>query len=261
MTQLDNSSQEISHSKKPSWIKQKDVQHVAILWVILSVGIGGIAGEIISRSMGGPASDVMEETIKIMKIFTWVSAPIAGFVGAICLKMLSTKIHRGDMPPDEAEHEIDKSPRAAALWIVVSSILCLFAVVFGLVVMQEDAKTLQASDAINVNVVGNQWFWNFDYPDNNVRSNQLYLPIGKPVVFHITSKDVKHSFWIVQMGVKMDANPGYTTELAVTPNKLGVFDVRCAELCGLLHAYMQNQVHVVSKEDYDAWLVSQGGKA
>jgi cytochrome c oxidase subunit 2 len=85
--------------------------------------------------------------------------------------------------------------------------------------------------------------------------------VGKPVVFHISSKDVKHSFWIVQMGVKMDANPGYTTELAVTPNKIGVFDVRCAELCGLLHAYMQNQVHVVSKADYDAWLISQGGNA
>jgi cytochrome c oxidase subunit 2 len=56
------------------------------------------------------------------------------------------------------------------------------------------------------------------------------------------------------MGIKMDANPGYTTEAAVTPNKIGVFDVRCAELCGLLHAYMQTKVHVVSQADYEAWL-------
>mgnify|MGYP003334029509 FL=1 len=63
------------------------------------------------------------------------------------------------------------------------------------------------------------------------------------------------------MGIKVDANPGYVTEVTVTPNRIGNFDVRCAELCGLLHAYMQNQVHVVSKADYDAWLISQGGNA
>ena len=62
------------------------------------------------------------------------------------------------------------------------------------------------------------------------------------------------------MGVKVDANPGYVTEVAVTPNRIGIFDVRCAELCGLLHAYMQNQVHVVSKQDYENWLKEQGGQ-
>jgi cytochrome c oxidase subunit 2 len=69
--------------------------------------------------------------------------------------------------------------------------------------------------------------------------------------------DVKHSFWLVQMGVKIDANPGVFTETAVTPNKIGTFDIRCAELCGLLHAYMQNKVIVESQEDYDKWIASQ----
>jgi cytochrome c oxidase subunit 2 len=59
------------------------------------------------------------------------------------------------------------------------------------------------------------------------------------------------------MGIKMDANPGVTTEAAVTPNKIGVFDVRCAELCGLLHAYMQTKVHVVSQSDYDKWVAEK----
>lgn len=118
---------------------------------------------------------------------------------------------------------------------------------------------LQEAKAIHINVTGNQWVWNFDYPNNKVRSNELYLPVDEPVIFSVTSKDVKHSFWIVQMGVKMDANPGYTTEIAVTPSRIGTYDVRCAELCGLLHAYMQNQVHVVSRGDYDKWLKSQGG--
>jgi cytochrome c oxidase subunit 2 len=59
------------------------------------------------------------------------------------------------------------------------------------------------------------------------------------------------------MGIKVDANPGVFTETAVTPNKIGVFDIRCAELCGLLHAYMQNKVVVESRDDYEKWLASQ----
>lgn len=251
---------EVQNQLKEPWWKRKDVQITAVLWIVLSTGIGVIAGEIIRRTMGAPASDVMAETIKMMQIFTWVSAPVAGFVGAICLKSLATKKHYGDNPPEEADHQIDKAPRAAAVWIVVSSLLCLFALVFGLIIMQEDSKMLQERAAIHVNVQGNQWIWNYDYPDNRVRSNELYLPVNQPVIFKVTSNDVKHSFWIVQMGIKVDANPGYVTEVAVTPNRIGIFDVRCAELCGLLHAYMQNQVHVVSQEDYDKWLLGQGGQ-
>lgn len=246
-------------SSKRAWWRRKDVQQVGILWVVLTFVIGYFASLVITRSMGAAASDIMEETVLMMKIFTWAAAPVAAFVGAICLKTITSKHHYGDTPPPEADHQIDNAPRAAAVWLVLSSLLCLFAVVFGLVVMQEDSKMLQEAKAIHINVTGNQWVWNFDYPNNKVRSNELYLPVDEPVIFSVTSKDVKHSFWIVQMGVKMDANPGYTTEIAVTPSRIGTYDVRCAELCGLLHAYMQNQVHVVSRGDYDKWLKSQGG--
>ncbi len=69
--------------------------------------------------------------------------------------------------------------------------------------------------------------------------DELYLPVNRPVVFRVTSEDVIHSFWVVQMGIKVDATPGETTTTEVTPDKLGIFDVRCAELCGLLHADME----------------------
>ena len=127
-----------------------------------------------------------------------------------------------------------------------------------MVALQKDNASLLDPKAIQVEVTGQQWLWNFSYPGNGgVRSQVLHLPVNQPVVFHVTSKDVKHSFWIVQMGIKIDANPGENTETSVTPNKIGIFDIRCAELCGLLHAYMQNKVIVQSQADYDAWLASQ----
>jgi cytochrome c oxidase subunit 2 len=90
-----------------------------------------------------------------------------------------------------------------------------------------------------------------------VQSNELYLPVNQPVIFHVTSKDVIHSFWVVQMGIKIDANPGETTKTNVTPNKLGTYVVRCAELCGLLHADMESTVHVVSAQDFETWVRNQ----
>jgi cytochrome c oxidase subunit 2 len=247
-------------TKKPQWWKSKDVKITAALWVVLSVLIGVISGIVNSRPMGQPASETMANTIHIMKLFTWVSAPVAGLVAAIAIKALMQKMHFGDNPPAEADHQISDSPKATALWLIVSALLCLFALVFGMVVFQRDNNTLLDVHATDVNVTGQQWAWNFDYIDNGkFQSEDLYLPVNKPVHFHVTSLDVVHSFWIVQMGIKVDANPGYITETAVTPTKIGVYDLRCAELCGLLHAYMQKKVHVVSQQDYNNWVTSHGG--
>jgi cytochrome c oxidase subunit 2 len=240
------------------WWKRKDVKRHAVLWVILTALIGYIGTEVQTRAMGAPASEAMENVINLIRIFTWAAAPVAAFVAAIAIGALMGNRHYGDNPPPEAEHAITNSPRANAVWIVISALLCLFALIAGLIALQKDNEALLDNQAIRVNVVGQQWAWNYDYPGSNgVRSEVLHLPVDQPVVFHVTSKDVKHSFWVVQMGIKIDANPGEFTETAVTPNKIGTFDIRCAELCGLLHAYMQNKVIVESKEDFDKWMASQ----
>lgn len=243
--------------KTPQWWKNPDVKKTAILWVICTavIGFGGTALHV--HNMVRPASETMSGVINLMRIFTWAAAPVAGLVGAMCLTVLTSGRHYGDNPPPDAEHEIRNSPRTTAVWVSLSAVLCLFALVVGLVVFQRDSQAILDKSALQVNVTGQQWVWNFDYA-NGARSQDLYLPVDKPVVFHVTSLDVMHSFWIVQMGIKVNANPGYITETAVTPNKIGVFDIRCAELCGILHSYMQTKVHVLSQADYDAWFAAQG---
>ena len=111
-----------------------------------------------------------------------------------------------------------------------------------------------------IDVTGQQWVWTFTYPGNgNVESQDLYLPIDRPVVFRVTSDDVIHSFWVPAMGIKVDANPGMTTTTQTTPDRLGTYHVKCAELCGLLHADMETYAHVVSSQAFDTWAASQGG--
>ena len=92
-----------------------------------------------------------------------------------------------------------------------------------------------------IDVTGQQFAWSFNYPEAKVTSGKLALPIGQPVELKLTSKDVIHSFWVPQWRMKKDAVPGITTNVIVTPTKLGTFTVVCTELCGLGHAAMRAQ--------------------
>ncbi len=110
-----------------------------------------------------------------------------------------------------------------------------------------------------VNVTAHQWAWVFDYPDG-FSSNELHLPVNKQVILKMTSLDVIHSFWVPEFRIKQDVLPGRTTELRITPDVMGSYKVRCAELCGLSHAYMEAPVFVTTQADYDAWAKKQAAQ-
>ena len=96
--------------------------------------------------------------------------------------------------------------------------------------------------------------------DDVVISNELHLPLGKPVVIELTSMDVIHSFFVPEFRIKQDAVPGMKIPVWVTPNKIGTFEISCSQLCGFAHSFMRGKVIVQSPEDYEAWLKSQEPK-
>jgi len=113
--------------------------------------------------------------------------------------------------------------------------------------------------AMVVNVTAVQWSWSYDYPDYGVTSTSLNLPVNKQVLLKLTSTDVIHSFWVPEFRVKQDALPGkdLVKELRLTPTVLGAYKVRCAELCGRQHAYMESPVVVMNQADFDAWIAKE----
>ena len=166
---------------------------------------------------------------------------------------------------------IRSNAMATYLWIGGTSLLAAFLVVWGLVELAKitayaDGSTSanqqpNSAKPIDINVTGQQWAWTFAYPDEgNIGSDVLVVPLGTPLYFNVTSVDVVHSFWIVELGVKIDANPGAITNTGVTPSKLGTYNIRCAELCGLHHAYMETTIKVVTQDQFDAWVRDMGGK-
>ena len=151
---------------------------------------------------------------------------------------------------------IHGNTRLEVIWTLIPAVVILGLCTYAYFVL-EDIEDAKASE-MRINVVGQQFAWTFEYPQagggDPVRSNQLYLPQGRPVHFHVQSRDVIHDFWVPAFRMKIDAVPGVTTRYRVTPSKAGNFPVVCAELCGLGHAYMRQTARVVSVSDFDRWM-------
>ncbi len=135
-----------------------------------------------------------------------------------------------------------------------------------LVLAYAGAKTLGAirvidPTALQVKVTAGQWYWQYAYPDYGVTSTDLYLPVQEQIDLQMTSVDVIHSFWVPEFRVKQDIIPGRTVDLRLTPTLIGNYKVRCSELCGLRHAYMEGAVTVVSQADFTKWITQQQSAA
>jgi cytochrome c oxidase subunit II len=111
--------------------------------------------------------------------------------------------------------------------------------------------------AVNVNVLGLQYAWIFTYPETNITSGELHIPVGKEVQLNMTAQDVIHAVWIPELRLKQDVIPGTPTQLRFTSNKVGNYPLRCAELCGGYHGSMVTRMIVHTPEEYDTWVASQ----
>ena len=256
------------------WISRPYARRIVLLTILISLLMIPVAYLTIHfmNLSGGPASAIMSEIEKTMFVFTVVSGPLIGITLAIMLySLFGWGRVKGEEPPMQENPAIRGNNTANFLWIGATSVLALFLVVWGVTELATITAYSYGSTAPNqqpnsqkpliVNVTGQQWVWTFEYPDNQgISSPNLVVPIDRPIYFNVTSKDVIHNFWVVELGIKVDANPGAVTNTGVTPNKLGTFNIRCAELCGLHHAYMQTTIHVVTEQEYESWVRELGGK-
>ena len=89
--------------------------------------------------------------------------------------------------------------------------------------------------------------------DDVVMGNEMRLPVDKTVVIDLLSKDVVHSFFVPEFRIKQDAMPGMNIPMWITPNKIGKYEMTCAQLCGFAHSLMRGDVYVQTQEQFDAW--------
>src|ERR1035441_8620560 len=165
------------------------------------------------------------------------------------------------MKPGEEEKDgppIHGNTRLEVVWTSVPAILILGLCIYAYTVLRSNEANKRG--AMTVNVTERQFAFEFSYPEaggKQVVSPILYLPKGRPVVFQIRSLDVIHSFFVPEFSEKIDAVPGITTTLRVTPTRLGTYPAECTELCGAGHSLMRATVHVIAPSAFKAWMSTQ----
>ena len=118
-------------------------------------------------------------------------------------------------------------------------------------------------DSLKVTVIGHQWWWEIRYPDLGiVTANELHVPVSDPAkprrtVLKLQSADVAHSYWVPQLGGKVDLIPNRDNYMWFDPRQTGLYLGNCAEYCGTQHAHMLIRVIVHQQNDFDSWVAEQ----
>lgn len=150
------------------------------------------------------------------------------------------------------------------LWTAIPAVILIFiAIPTVRTIFATQAKA--APDALQIEVVGHQWWWEFRYPEYGITTaNEIYLPKGRTVNFALTTVDVLHSFWVPQLGGKRDLITNRTNFLWFTPNTDLQTDAHngfCAEYCGSSHANMKFRVYTVEPAEFERWAQHQARPA
>jgi cytochrome c oxidase subunit 2 len=199
------------------------------------------------------------ETAGSVASLFWVVLGIAAVVFVIVEGLLIYAVLRYRRRfPDDMPEQVEGNARLELIWTVVPALIMV--VLFGLTLRQLQRERNAPADAIVVEVTGNQWYWQFKYPDTQLTllssADDLVLPAGRPVLLEVRSNDVIHSFWVPELSGKMDAIPGHTNTIWFEAEP-GTYAGQCAEYCGLEHYAMLFDVLVLPPDEFAAWMDEQ----
>ncbi len=242
------------------------IRRVLVIWAVLSVVCIALVLVIIPIIRPKTASSVAGFASLTDLVFTVLAVPVALFVWVFVFYSLF--VFREKAPATGRVEDLEDGPPLQPrpwqqiMWLAVTGVLAIFLVGWGMFGFYRQTADPPPPNALLVDVTGQQWTWTYYYPSLGVQSHVLELPLGRPVEFRITSDDVLHGFAIDELGVAMDANPGFwVTAPTITPTRLGEMTARCVELCGLYHTYMWTPVYVVTPSAFTAWVTASGGNS
>lgn len=268
------------HSQPPHRTRRTILRSTALAVSIAALA-SGCASETVQRGFlpGYSDGEVTDQTARITSLWTgsWIAALIVGVItwGLILWCVAAYRKRKDDHRlPVQTRYHLPLEIMYTAVPIVMVLVLFYFT--------DRDMSSIQDTSAepdVNIQVIGKQWSWDFNYLDSDVWDSgqheadpgsltaadqvddapgtstslpTLYLPVDQRVEFTLDSRDVIHSFWIPAFLYKQDMIPGRTNTFQVTPTREGTYAGKCAELCGEYHSGMLFNVKVVSEAEYEA---------
>jgi cytochrome c oxidase subunit II len=196
----------------------------------------------------------------LFSILIWLGTAVFVFVTALLVYALFRYRAR---PGQAMPEQVHGNTTLEILWTAIPALVLVFIAV---PTVRAIFKTQAAAPAgaLEIEVTGHQWWWEFRYPQYNfVTANEIYLPVGRTVNFTLRTKDVIHSFWIPQLGGKRDLINNRTNYLWFTPDSSGtrVWNGFCVEYCGASHANMRFRAFTVTPEEFESWVGHMQGDA
>ena len=203
------------------------------------------------QSVNNPAGDNMQRIWDLFVPIFWASVVVFVLVQGLLIYAVIRFRRRENQP---APHPTHGNTKLEIAWTIAPAIVLAIIAVPTLTTIADFAKK-PGPQALTVNVVGHQWWWEFDYPGQNlVVADVMHVPIGTTVEVNLASADVIHSFWIPRLAGKQDVVPNQHNHLSFKATEVGTFTGQCAEFCGIQHANMRFEVVVDSQSDFDAWV-------
>ena len=230
-------------------------------FVVVALGVALVVGLLSSpaaaQSVNRNAIDDLNEQL------LYVALPLVLFVEVTLVYALYRFRNNDDPKPTTKDSALEIT------WTAATGVILLFVGISAFFVLANPyispasgQPTVEgpAGDPVEIDVVAYQWGWEFRYQGEEVTSQeQLVLPADRDVEFSLTTRDVIHSFYVPELGLKQDIIPGQTMEVRTRATETGEYTLYCAELCGVGHTRMHGTVVVMPEDEYEAWLDEQRG--
>ncbi|MCG7577423.1 MULTISPECIES: cytochrome c oxidase subunit II [unclassified Halomonas] len=228
----------------------------AACWLGLGLlfGVAGCSGDSSILDPAGPAARDVRLIWWVMLVFATVV-----LVGVTVVWLYAFKPHNVERTPAQERRIARRWIIGGGLVLPIASITALLT--FGVPAGQRMLPLPLDEPPEVIEVIGHQWWWEVRYPGAEggevVTANQLVMPAGEPVDFHVSGADVIHAFWVPRLGGKIDMLPGRVNKIRLEADEPAVFGAQCAELCGVGHAHMHLYVEAVPRDDFEAWLAAR----
>lgn len=205
-----------------------------------------------------PANDIYHLSLFALEITGAIFVTVAGLLAYVIVRFRA----KGDDDPSEPP-QIYGSNQVELAWTVIPVLIVvvLFLTTARVIFAIQDAPPPSA--ALDVTVVGHQFWWEYRYPKQGiVAANELHVPLSNsdhptPTYLKLLSADTDHSFWVPQLAGKTDLIPMHPNELWIDPLQPGLYLGQCAQFCGVQHANMLLRVYVDTPEQFTAWVSNQ----
>jgi cytochrome c oxidase subunit 2 len=212
----------------------------------------------IFAAMSAPAWRIYHLSIFVLGITGVIFAIVFTLIIFAVIRYRRRRDDDGREPP-----QFFGSNRLETAWTILPVLIVLVITLTSARVLQSIESAPRPANALDITVVGHQWWWEFRYPAYGiVTANELHVPVSdprapQPTWLTLLSADVAHSFWVPRLAGKTDLIPNHPNTMWIAPTAPGLYVGQCAEYCGTQHAKMLLRVYVHPREEFERWVRAQ----